>query len=124
MAYYLLPEKDQKRFRGHAGFQDAVPGVRGSGIAGYSQRPGYRGYDTPTKVGARYFFPEPDYDDTSDQPVPAATGNKWDGGGEAYRTRVYKAAKSVGKKQGLTDDDVDSLEPTKQLAAMGPRKVA
>lgn len=114
MVLYLLPPDVAKRdFKGHPGFQDSVPGVSGSGVARYMQRPGYRGYDTPTKVGARYFFPDPDYDDMTDQPIPAAVGDKWDGGGDVYRERVYKAAKDVGRKQGLSRKDVRELKPRK-----------
>ncbi len=112
MAFYLLPPDIAKRlFKGHAGFQDSVPGVHGSGIPRFSGA-SYKGYDTPTKVGARYFFPEPDYDERTDQPLPAAVGSKYDvGGAPAYRIAVHAAAKKVGKKQGLTQSQIDDLKP-------------
>jgi len=113
VAFYLLPPDVAKRdFKGHAGFQDSVPGVSGSGIARYARAPGYRGYDTPTKVGARYFFPDPEYDERTDQPIPAAIGSKYDTGGvEAYRMKVYKAAQDVGKAQGLKPSQIPDLKP-------------
>jgi len=113
MAFFLLPQDIAKsRFRGHAGFQDSVPGVHGSGIPRFSQMPGYRGSDTPTKVGARYFFPEPDHDERTDQPIPAAVGSKYDiGGAVTYRANIYKAAKKMGRKQGLTKDQIQELKP-------------
>ncbi|MEE9198068.1 MAG: hypothetical protein V3U45_07970 [bacterium] len=111
MAFYLLPPDIAKsRFKGHAGFQDSVPGVSGSGIPRFSGA-NYSGYDTPTKIGARYFFPEPDYNEVTDQPLPAAMGHKADGGAPAYRNRVYAAAKKVGKQQGLTEAMIDELKP-------------
>ncbi len=88
MAIFMLPPDVAKRdFGGHPGFQSRTA-ASGTGIARYSQARGFQGgYDTPTKVGARYFGPEAnrDYDESTDQAVPIATGNKWDGGGEAYR---------------------------------------
>ncbi len=112
MAFYLLPPDIAKsRFKGHAGFQDSVPGVSGSGIPRFSGA-SYTGYDTPTKVGARYFFPQPDYDERTDQPIPAAIGSKYDiGGVEAYRVKVHAAAKKMGKKQGLTEKQINALKP-------------
>lgn len=112
MVFYLLPPDIAKRlFKGHAGFQDSVPGVSGSGIARFFRSPGYRGYDTPTKVGARYFFPQPAFDEKTDQPIPVATGSKWDGGAPAYQHRVYAAAKKVGKAQGLKSAQIEDLKP-------------
>ncbi len=115
MAFYLLPPDIAKsRFNGHAGFQDSVPGVSGSGISRYSRATGYRGYDTPTKVGARYFAPQPEYDERTDQPIPMAIGSKYDMGGvEAYRVRVHAAAKKNRKKLGFSRSDIDDLEPKK-----------
>ncbi len=117
MAFYLLPPDIAKsRFKGHAGFQDSVPGVHGSGIPRFSQMPGYRGSDTPTKVGARYFAPQPDFDERTDQPIPIAIGSKYDiGGAPAYRVRVHAAAKKDRKKLGFSRQDIDDLEP-KQVA--------
>ncbi len=86
-------------------------GLMGVGIQGYAGAQGYTPYDVPTKVGARYFFPEPDYDEATDQPVPAAQGNKWDGGKAVYRERVYAAATTVGKDQGLKPKDIEALKP-------------
>lgn len=86
-------------------------GLMGVGIQGYSGAQGYTPYDTPTKVGARYFFPDPEYDEATDQPKPAAMGNKWDGGKAVYRQRVYAAAKKIGKKQGLSNEDIEDLKP-------------
>ncbi len=83
-------------------------------MANYERLPGYHPSEVPTKVGARHFFPEPDYD-AQDQQVPAATGNKWDGGKAAYQERVYAAAKKIGKNQGLKE---------KQIEAYKPRRVA
>lgn len=114
MALYLLPpDVARKDFKGHPGFQDSIPGVRGSGVAGYAQKPGYHGYDTPTKVGARYFAPQPKFDELTDQPIPIATGNKWDGGAEPYRTRVYNAAKKNRQSLGFSQEDIDDLKPRK-----------
>ncbi len=114
MAFYLLPPDVAKsKFKGHAGFQDSIPGVSGSGIPRFSGA-SYSGYDIPTKVGARYFFPEPEYDERTDQPIPAAMGSKYDiGGVEAYRVKVHAAAKKVGKDQGLTESQIDDLKPAK-----------
>ncbi len=86
-------------------------GIAGVGIPGYANAQGYTPYDKPTKVGARYFFPEPDYDEQTDQQIPAAKGNKWDGGKAVYRQRVYAAAKKVGKHQGLSNAQIQDLKP-------------
>ena len=83
----------------------------GRGMASYERRTGYTPYAKPTKVGARYFFPEPDYDESTDQPIPAAQGNKWDGGKPEYQRRVYAAAQKVGKDQGLSPADIARLKP-------------
>ncbi len=113
MGLFILPPDVAKRdFGGHPGFQDLSPAA-GSGIARYSQARGYQsGYDTPTKVGARYFAPSTKYDE-NDNEIPIATGNKWDGGGEAYRLRVYKAAKKDRRKLGFSRQDIEDLKPRK-----------
>jgi len=85
-------------------------GLVGVGIQGYAGAQGYTPYDVPTKVGARHFFPEPDYD-AEDHQVPAAMGNKWDGGKLAYQTRVWEAAKQIGKAQGLKTKEIDNYKP-------------
>ena len=114
MALFILPPDVAKRdFGGHPGFQDLSP-ASGSGIPRYAQARGFMGgYDTPTKVGARYFAPQPKYDEGTDQPIPIATGNKWDGGGEVYRQRVYAAAKKDRKELGFSREDIDDLKPRK-----------
>ncbi len=114
MAIFMLPPDVAKRdFGGHPGFQSRTS-QSGTGIARYSQARGFQGgYDTPTKVGARYFPPQPEFNDVTDQPLPIATGNKWDGGGEAYRERVYNAAKKDRKKLGFTRSDISDLKPRK-----------
>lgn len=81
----------------------------GSGIPGYARSSGYTPSDIPTAVGARMFFPDPEYD--GDDAIPAAMGNKWDGGRPAYQERVYAAAKKIGKDQGLKPAQIDELEP-------------
>lgn len=83
----------------------------GRGMASYERSPGYTASMVPTKVGARYFFPDPEYDATTDEAVPAAMGNKWDGGKAVYRERVYAAAKKVGKEQGLKPAQIAELKP-------------
>lgn len=88
-------------------------GILGAGVPGYSRAQGYQPSDVPTAVGARMFFPEPDYDESTDQAVPAAMGNKWDGGRPVYQERVYQAAKKIGKDQGLSKKDIDGLKPRK-----------
>ena len=87
-------------------------GTVGAGVPSYTRARGYSPFFAPEKVGARYFFPEPEFDPVSDQAVPAAMGNIWDGGSPAYQERVYAAAKKVGKKQGLSKHDIDDLNPT------------
>ena len=94
---------------GDSAFRDR--GLMGMGVPGYSGAQGYTPYEIPTAVGARMFFPEPEYDDSTDQPKPAAQGNKWDGGRPAYQTRVHAAAKKVGKAQGLKGSQIDDLKP-------------
>ncbi len=111
MAFFLIPEKLQKDFNGHQGFQDSIPGVSGSGIPSYARSPGYKASDGMTRTGARYFFPDPDINEHTGQPIPAAMGNKYDGGGAVYQQRVYAAAKDVGKAQGLKGSQIDDLKP-------------
>ena len=94
---------------GDQAFRDR--GIFGAGIAGYAGAQGYQPSAVPTKVGARYFFPDPEFDKATDQPVPAAMGNKWDGGKAVYRERVYSAAKKVGKAQGLKTNEIEALKP-------------
>lgn len=86
-------------------------GIIGAGVPGYSRAQGYTPYEVPTQVGARYFFPDPEYDSITDQALPAAMGNKWDGGRSVYQDRVYAAAKKIGKEQGLKGKQIDALEP-------------
>ena len=86
-------------------------GIIGRGLAGYRRLQGYQPSLVPTKVGARHFFPEPDYDKSTDEMVPVAMGNKWDGGKEAYQLRVWEAAKKVGKAQGLDKKQIDGYKP-------------
>ncbi len=112
MAIFMLPPDVAKsKFGGHPGFQSRTA-ASGTGIARYSQARGFQGgYDTPTKVGARYFSPEGKFDETTDQQLPMATGNKWDGGGEAYRVKVYNAAKKDRKELGFSRSDIEDLKP-------------
>ncbi len=95
---------------GDQAFRDR--GRLGVGIPGYSGAQGYTPYDVPTKVAARYFVGE-DFSDYDDQDVqkPIAQGNKWDGGKEVYRQRVYAAAKKGGKDLGFSNKDIDELKP-------------
>ncbi len=88
-------------------------GLVGVGIQGYAGAQGYQPYDVPTKVGARHFFPEPKYDESTDQPIAAAMGNKWDGGKAIYQERVYAAAKRIGRSQGLKSEEIDNYKPRK-----------
>ena len=79
----------------------------------------------PTKVGARYFFPDPEYDETTDQAIPAAMGNKFEpGGADAYRMKVFKAAQKVGKDQGLQPVQIEELDPKYVAPKVKPRRVA
>lgn len=94
---------------GDQAFRDR--GIFGAGVPGYAGARGYTPFDTPTAVGARYFFPEPKYDEETDQAIPAAKGNKWDGGRPVYQERVYAAAKKIGKEQGLKSKQIDELKP-------------
>ena len=87
-------------------------GAVGRGLAGYRRLAGYQPSLVPTKVGARHFFPESDYD-AEDVEVPVAVGNKWDGGKRAYQERVYEAAKKIGKAHGLKTKQIDNYEPPK-----------
>ena len=86
-------------------------GLLGAGVPSYSRAVGYTPSEVPTAVGARMFFPEPEYDTNLDQPIPAAMGNKWDGGRPVYQQRVYNAAKKEGKEQGLNETQIDGLKP-------------
>ena len=86
-------------------------------MPGYSRAVGYTPSLIPTAVGARYFFPDPDFDDDTDQAKPAATGNKWDGGKRAYQLRVVAAAKDVGKEQGLKPRDIRDIEKMAETPA-------
>lgn len=84
----------------------------GRGMASYERAPGYQASSVPTKVGARYFFPDPEYDETTDQPIPAAVGHKWEPGGKlGYQMKVFQAAEKFGKAQGLSKADIKNLEP-------------
>ncbi len=118
MAIFMLPPDVAKRdFGGHPGFQTRGS-MSGSGIARWSSARGYQGgYDTPTKVGARYFSPEGKFDETTDQQIPMAMGNKWDGGGPAYRERVYAAAKKDRKKLGFSNADIADLKASARQVA-------
>lgn len=89
-------------------------GILGAGVPGYARAQGYMPSMVPTAVGARYFFPDPEYDEDTDQAKPAAVGNKWDGGKPAYQMRVHKAAEAVGKDQGLTGKQIKELDPLTQ----------
>ncbi len=99
---FLIQEGVQRVFSGHA---------FGRGMASYERAAGYFPSEVPVKVGARHFFPDPEYDETTDQAKPAAMGNKWDGGKAAYQQRVYNAAKRAGRKQGLSHDEIDNYKP-------------
>ena len=97
---------------GDQAFRDR--GKLGVGIQGYSGAQGYTPYDVPTKVGARYFAPADysKYDDDTDQMIPIAMGNKWDGGKAVYQERVYKAAKKLGKDgTGWSSKQIEDLKP-------------
>ncbi len=96
---------------GDQAFRDR--GLLGVGVPGYSGAQGYQPSDVPTKVGARYFFPDPEYDKDTDQPKPAAMGNRWDGGKWIYQERVYAAAQKFGREQGLRRQDIRDLKPRK-----------
>ncbi len=94
----------------HAGVQRVFAGVGfGRGMARYERASGYIPSSIPTAVGARYFFPDPEYD--GNDAVPAAMGNKWDGGRPVYQERVYAAAKKFGKEQGFKPKQIDELKP-------------
>ena len=94
---------------GESAFRDR--GLYGMGVPGYSGAQGYQASEIPTAVGARMFFPEPEYDEATDNPKPAAQGNKWDGGRPVYQQRVYAAAKKVGRAQGLKGAQIEDLKP-------------
>ncbi len=94
----------------YGGVQRIFAGVGfGRGMARYERSSGYTPSSIPTAVGARMFFPDPEYD--GDDAILAAMGNKWDGGRPAYQERVYAAAKKFGKEQGLKSKDIDELKP-------------
>ncbi len=83
----------------------------GSGIPRYADKPGFPTMDAkPIAVGARWFPPDPDYDE-DDNPVPLAMGSKWEGGREVYQLKVYEAAKEHGKDLGMKQKDIDDLKP-------------
>lgn len=105
MGIYLVPPSQRGLIAGHAGFQDR--GLRGMGIPGYTDMRGYAGFDFPMPIGARYFPPEPDYDNDTDNPLPIAAGYQMNGGREAYRQRVYNAAKADYKTMGFKKSEVD-----------------
>jgi len=107
MGFFLVPPNMRKNIGGHAGFQDR--GQVGTGVPGYMSMRGYQGFEQPTAIGARYFPPEPDYDETSDQPTPIAAGYVSNGGRPAYRNRVYNAAKKKRKTFGFSREDMDDL---------------
>lgn len=123
MTFFLVPREMQKNIGGHAGFQDR--GLAGQGVPGYTRMPGYMGEAVPTAIGARWFPPQPDYDDDTDAPIPIAAGYKQNGGRPAYRQRVYNAAKKDRKKWGLSRKDLDDLGPDGYGPDWSaPRKVA
>jgi len=107
MGFFLVPPNMRSNIGGHAGFQDR--GQVGTGVPGYMGMRGYQGFEQPTAIGARYFAPEPDYDETSDQPTPIAAGYVSNGGRPAYRQRVYNAAKKDQKALGFSKKDVTDL---------------
>ncbi len=94
---------------GERAFRDR--GLLGVGVPSYTGAQGYQPSEIPTAVGARMFFPEPEYDENTDQPKPSAQGNKWDGGKPVYRERVYAAAKKIGRDQGLKPSQIEELKP-------------
>lgn len=122
MAYFLVPPEMQKNIGGHAGFQDR--GLKGQGVPGYTSMRGYSGFDVPTPIGARYFPPQPDFDEETDQAVPIAAGYKANGGRPAYRQRVYNAAKKDRRKWGLSKKQLDELGPEGYGPDWTARKVA
>ena len=93
---------------GDQAFRDR--GLVGVGIQGYSGAQGYTPSDIPTKVGARYFLSEArsDFDDDTDQPIPIAKGNKWDGGKAVYQQRVYNAMKA---HPDVKQKELDMVKP-------------
>ncbi len=102
MGIMLVPREFQKNLNGHAGFQDR--GLDGMGVPGYTKRGrnySMLGTTIPTPMGARYFPPEPDFDEATDNPIPIAAGYKWNGGRPAYRQRVFKAAMNNPKGLGF-----------------------
>ncbi len=107
MGFYLVPPEMQANIGGHAGFQDRS--LAGQGIPGYTSMRGYSGFAEPTAIGARYFPPEPDYDDGTDKPKPIAVGYVSNGGREAYRERVWKAARKNRQALGFSKKDIDDI---------------
>ncbi len=107
-AFFIVPENMRKNIGGHVGFQDR--GLKGQGVPGYMSMRGYQGFAEPTAIGARYFPPEPTFDEETDQPIPIAAGYKSNGGRPAYRQRVYKAAKKKRKALGFSEDDIADLK--------------
>ncbi len=85
-------------------------GTIGRGLAGYRRLQGYQPSLIPTKVGARYFLGDDrsKFDDVTDQALPIAMGNKWDGGKEAYQLRVYNAMKA---HPDVKNKESDLLKP-------------
>ena len=111
MGIMLVPREFQKNLNGHAGFQDR--GLAGMGVPGYTKRGrnySMLGTTVPTPMGARYFPPEPEYDEATDNPLPIAAGYKWNGGRPAYRERVFNAAKGHAKDLGWKNEkEVEKL---------------
>ncbi len=83
------------------------------GVPGYMSKRGYQGFDIPTPIGARYFPPDPKFDEETDKALPIALGYKSNGGRPAYRQRVYNAAKKGGirasKAMGFSRQDLEDL---------------
>ncbi len=87
-------------------------GIFGAGVPGYARSSGYTPSAIPTAVGARYFLNDErsEFDERSDQAIPIAKGNKWDGGRPAYQERVYAAMK---KHPLVKQEEVDMVKPRK-----------
>lgn len=109
MAFFLVPIEMRKNIGGHAGFQDR--NLAGMGVPGYMSMRGYQGFEEPTAIGARYYPPQPDFDEETDNAIPIAVGYKANGGREAYRQRVWNAAKKDPKKYGFSKKDLELLGP-------------
>lgn len=110
MSIYVIPPEFRKNIGGHAGFKDN--GVGGWGLPSYQRMQGYGGFDVPTPIAARWFPPEPDYDD-NDVAEPLAVGSAMTGGREIYREAVYQAVKKEGKQHGMKQSHIDSIKPRK-----------